>query len=294
VDPTGGLVGRRSEVLEVSWTERDTMLYALGVGAGVDHLALTTESSAGHPLTALPTMALVLGDYGAAALRGVPGLDPARVVHGEQGLAVHRTLPTSGALLSETVIDGVHDKGSGALITLTTEARDAADGQPLFTSRIGAFVRGWGGFGGEGGPSARHRPPKGEPTATVRYVTTRDQALLYRLSGDLNPLHSDPVFAARAGYPRPILHGLCTLGFAGRALVAALCDGDPTRATSIEGRFTSPVVPGDELVTRIWTLGAGLAQFTTVTGAGTIAIDRGVFGFDPGATGLEEAAHAGR
>jgi acyl dehydratase len=257
------------------------MLYALGVGAGAEDLALTTESSAERPLVSLPTMALVLGDYGASVLREVPGLDPARVVHGEQGLRLHRTLPTHGTLRAETVIDGIYDKGSGALIVLTTNARDVATDTPLFTSRIGAFARGLGGFGGSRGPTARHEPPIGKPTASLRLQTTPSQALLYRLSGDLNPLHSDPTFAARAGFSRPILHGLCTLGFAGRALIAKLCDGDPARVVSIHGRFAAPVFPGDELVTTIWNRGDGKAQFVTTTNSNTVAIERGQFSFAP-------------
>ena len=155
----------------------------------------------------------------------------------------------------------MHDKGSGALVTTENVAVDAATGEPLVTSRSGVFIRGEGGFGGRAGGSAPWAGPDREPDLTVTYQTRPEQALLYRLSGDRNPLHADPKFAARGGFPRPILHGLCTYGVTGRALLHALCGSDPARFRSMSGRFTKPVFPGESLVVSIWT-GGTRSEFT--------------------------------
>jgi len=172
-------------------------------------------------------------------------------------------------------VTGIYDKGSGALVASENVAVDAATGAKLVTSRSGAFIRGEGGFGGERGPSDRWLRPERPPDHRVVLPTRPEQALLYRLSGDRNPLHADPKFAARGGFSRPILHGLCTYGFTGRALLHTLCGSDPAQFLSMSGRFSRPVLPGDTLVVSIWREDGDSALFQTATEDGTVVIDHG-------------------
>jgi acyl dehydratase len=170
---------------------------------------------------------------------------------------------------------GVYDKGSGAVIATESESVDAATGERLFSLRGQTFIRGEGGFGGDRGPSGpRHVPPPRPPDHVVTYRTSPEQALIYRLSGDRNPLHSDPSFASSAGFASPILHGLCTYGFTGRALLHTLCGSDPSRFCSMEGRFSKPVFPGDSLTVKMWADGTE-AVFRTETGSGEVVLDQG-------------------
>jgi len=177
-------------------------------------------------------------------------------------------------VVSVTTITGIYDKGSGAVVVTETTASDETSGEGLWTTSSSAFIRGEGGWGGDRGPSSNVAAPEKEPDHVVVYPTRTDQALLYRLSGDHNPLHSDPKFAAMAGFDRPILHGLCSFGFTGRALLHSLCGSDPDRFVSMAARFSKPVMPGDELTVSIWELGDGNAYFRTATPAG-IVIDAG-------------------
>jgi acyl dehydratase len=272
-------VGTRSEPERRSWTSRDSMIYALGVGAGAedpaDELAFTTENSQDVAQRALPTQAVVLGMGGLGAYAALGTFNPAMLVHGEQSVTLERELPVAGEVEAVTEVVGVYDKGSGALVTTRTAANLVSDGQPLFTTTMGAFIRGEGGWGGDRGPSSRFEAPDRAPDHEITYPTRTDQALLYRLSGDRNPLHSDPKFAALAGFPRPILHGLCTYGFTGRALLHALCGGDPARFRSMSGRFSSPVFPGEALTVRIWDAGDGTAAFQTLGPDGRVVLDAG-------------------
>ena len=170
--------------------------------------------------------------------------------------------------------------GKAAVVVTETVATDLADGQPLFTNVSSAFIRGEGGWGGDRGPSGpQNVPPERDPDHRVTYQTSPDQALTYRLSGDHNPLHSDPSFAAMGGFERPILHGLCTYGFTGRALLHTLCGGDASRFRHVEGRFASPVVPGDALTVTMWELGDGAGVFVTSVGDRAV-IDQGLVRFD--------------
>jgi acyl dehydratase len=162
-------------------------------------------------------------------------------------------------------------------VVMESSAVDAADGQPLFTSRSSMFIRGEGGWGGDRGPSAKFEAPTRAPDEVVRYATRPDQALLYRLNGDRNPLHSDPSFAALGGFDKPILHGLCTYGFTGRALLHAVAGSDPDRVKSMDGRFASPVLPGETLDVKIWVDG-DTATFQTFVGDRCV-IDAGQFTF---------------
>ncbi|MDT5053002.1 MAG: hypothetical protein QOF66_1368 [Mycobacterium sp.] len=275
-------VGTRSSELSVSWTPRDCMLYALAVGAGADdptkELAFTTENSLGITQSVLPTFLIVPG---IASFREVVersgDFDPAKKVHGAQSIELHRPVPVSAKALAVTTIDGIFDKGSGALVATSTLLTDVADGSRLATLRSTAFIKGEGGWGGDRGPSTSSPTPLTDPDRIVIQATTPNQALLYRLTGDRNPLHSDPVFARRGGSNRPILQGLCTYGFAVRALLKICCDGDPTRFVAMSARFSSPVRPGDLLTTHIWRDGANEARFRVVTGRGTTCLDGGEF-----------------
>jgi acyl dehydratase len=267
-----------------AWTSTDSILYALGVGAGAEdpltELAFTTENSNGIEQQALPTMAVVLGRGGAGALGTIGSFNPAMLVHGEQAITLHRPLPVAGEIETTGQVTAIWDKGKGAVVELTASSVDAASGESMFTNVMSVFIRGEGDFGGERGPSGPAvELPDTPPDLTVTYPTRVDQALLYRLSGDRNPLHSDPMFAAMGGFDRPILHGLCTYGFTGRALLHAVCDGDPARFGSMAGRFTSPVLPGEALAVSIWHAGPDEARFRTAGDDGRIVLDNGRFTF---------------
>lgn len=249
-------------VTEQSYSRRDTILYALGVGAGVpdplDPADLKFLLERG--LAALPTMAVVLGWSDDWAKDPSYGIDPRMVLHGEQGLVLHAPLPPEGRFSATLTIREVFDKGPGrgAVLQLRREVREIGSGAHLATLDQIVFVRGEGGFGGktDGQPKPHSVPDDRAPDLTLDLPTRPEQALIYRLSGDLNPLHADPGFAKAAGFERPILHGLCTYGVAGRAILRLLCGNDPARLARLDGRFTAPVIPGETLRTEVWT-GAG-------------------------------------
>ena len=298
------LVGEPGAPHERSWTSKDALLYAVGVGAGLgdplNELEFTTENSEGVIQQVLPTFGVLISQ--APASRNLGDFDRALLVHAEQAFELHRPLPAEGRVRTVATVRGIYDKGSGALVVTENEAIDAATGEPLVTARSGIFIRGEGGFGGDRGRSERWQRPQRPADHHVTLATRPEQALLYRLSGDRNPLHADPKFAARGGFSRPILHGLCTYGVTGRALLHALCGSDPARFASMSGRFTHPVLPGDALTISIWNdegdgagdgagsaagggaagraagggAAGGTAHFQTATQDGTIVIDRGV------------------
>jgi acyl dehydratase len=269
------IVGVDGPPAERTWTSSDVLLYALGVGAGqadpYTELEFTTENSIGVTTQVLPTFGNLISGGGGFGKLG--DFDPASFVHAEQAFTLHRPLPVAGTARSTSKVTGMYDKGSAALVVTESTAVDAATGDPLVTTRGSIFIRGEGGFGGDRGPTADWKMPDGPADHQVTYAVPRDQALLYRLTGDRNPLHSDPQFAARGGFDRPILHGMCTYGYTGRALLHAVCGSDPARFTSMEGRFTRPVLPGDERVISVWADG-GTAYFRT-TVDGQPVIDRG-------------------
>jgi len=275
-------VGRTSEAVERSWTSDDCLLYALGVGAGSlapdFELEYTTENSAGVVHKVLPTFAAVVGG-GGPPRTSLGTFDPAMLVHGEQSVELFRPLPVDGAVRTTSTVVGVYDKGSGALVVSRSTSVDAFDGEPRFATTTALFIRGEGGFGGPRGPAfAPPALPDTAPDDVVTYATRPDQALLYRLSGDRNPLHSDPTFAKGAGFDRPILHGLCTYGFTGRALLHTLCGSDSDRFRSMHGRFSRPTLPGDSLTISVWVDG-DTARFRTANQRGETVIDGGTFTF---------------
>jgi acyl dehydratase len=275
------VVGVPGEPVKRSWTTTDVLLYALAVGAGQDdptsELEFTTENTIGKPTRVLPTFCTLVGRGSGKIPLG--DFDPAAFVHAEQAFTVHRPLPVAGSALCTSTVTGIYDKGSAALVVIKVECVDARTGAPLVTTRGSTFIRGEGGFGGDRGPAAEWRVPERPADLRVTYETRPEQALLYRLTGDRNPLHSDPAFAARGGFNRPILHGKCTYGYTGRALLHAVCGSDPARFKAMEGRFTRPVLPGDKLTVSIWVDG-GTAYFRT-TSDGAVVIDCGRLIFAP-------------
>lgn len=277
-------VGMTSDPLEISWTARDCVVYALGIGAGVDELEFCTSDTANRPQRVLPTFAVVAGMGGdrsggmssqAGLFSKLGSFNFAMLVHGEQGVELFGPIPSSGSALVTSQVTGMYDKVSGAVVTMEANAVDPASHQPRWRTTSSMFIRGEGGWGGDRGPSAsRNVVPDRAPDHKVSYRTLPQQALWYRLSGDVNPLHSDPEFARLGGFDRPILHGLCTYGFTGRALLHSLCGSDPSRFKLMEGRFSKPVMPGDELTVSIWADGEE-AIFRTSTQDGTVVIEQG-------------------
>jgi acyl dehydratase len=269
-------VGATSEPVEVSWTSKDALLYAVGIGAGTDELAFTTENTQNTPQRVFPTFPVVIGfGRGAGAMGKIGTFNPAMLVHGQQAVTLHREIPVEGTVTITSRITGIYDKGKAAVVVTAADAV-LPDGSPLYTTTMSAFIRGEGGWGGDRGPSGpQNVPPDRSPDHQVTYQTSPDQALIYRLSGDRNPLHSDPAFAKLGGFDRPILHGLCTYGFTGRALLHTLCGSDPARFHHIEGRFSSPVLPGEALTINMWEIAPGEAVFTTSVGDRTV-IDQGL------------------
>jgi acyl dehydratase len=264
IDPNA--VGATTEPMLFEWTDRDTLLYALGVGAGTEDLSFTTENSHGITQQVLPTYAVICCPaFGAAGKVG--SFNWAMLLHGSQGVRLHAPLPAAGKLSVVTEVADIQDKGAGknAIIMLRARGSDPDTGTLVAETLTTLVIRGEGGFGGEPGqrPVAPEIPDR-EPDARVALPTREDQPLIYRLSGDRNPLHSDPWFAKElAGFPKPIMHGLCTYGFSGRALVAELGNGEAGAITSIDARFTKPVFPGETLTTSIWRTEPGKAVFRT-------------------------------
>lgn len=264
------LTSMKIEPIRHSYTRRDTMLYALGLGVGAHDPVDAGDLKYVYEklLVALPMQAVTLG--AGAMLLAEPefGINFRMLLHAEQSLVLHKPLPVEGTLRSEISIDEIYDKGAtkGAILYMTRKLFDAASGDLLVTMGVVTFLRGDGGFGGksEGAPKPRPVPADRSPDLQAALPSTLNQAQIYRLSGDYNPLHIDPEIAAAAGFDRPILHGLCHYGMAGRALIRALCGDDPARLQRLDTRFTSPVYPGEPLTIEIWNIGAGEASFRVV------------------------------
>ncbi|HEX6704672.1 MAG TPA: MaoC/PaaZ C-terminal domain-containing protein [Albitalea sp.] len=251
-----------------AYTERDSALYALGLGlvranpAPPTALRCVYEGAAGG-MAVLPTLATVLATGPFWMQDPATGITWQRLLHAEQRLEIHRPLPAAATVVGEHRVDAIVDKGAdkGALMLLSRRLFDQASGDLLATVGSTAFLRGDGGFGGrsDGAPPPHPVPADRPADHVVEHPTRPEQALLYRLSGDLNPLHADPAVAQAAGFAQPILHGLCSYGIAGLAVLAALCGHEPRRLKRLDLRFANPVFPGETLVTEIWRLDAGRA-----------------------------------
>lgn len=245
-------------------TPASSILYALSIGMGCDPMNTDALDFVDHHrgLKAMPSMAVVLGHPGFWLADPATGVDAIRLVHGEQGIVWHAPLPTSGEIVGRTRVTGLVDKGAarGALLYSEKTLTDAA-GNLLATTTSTTFLRGDGGFGGATGPVRPAAPaPDGFPDQVIDLPTRPEQALIYRLNGDDNPLHSDPAVAWKAGFPRPILHGLCTLGVVTHALLRGLCGYNPASLRALSLRFSAPVFPGETIRTEIWSSGGFRAR----------------------------------
>jgi len=248
------LLNWRFEPVTERYDTARTILYALGVGAGAEGNEADLPLVYERHLKAMPMMAVVLAADGPWMTDPRTGITFTHVLHGEQRLEIHSPLSAQGALIGQTSIEGLYDKGAkGAVLALKRKLRDADTGMLVATVRSGAFLRADGGFGGSSeGQALPHLIPDRPPDTSLSIATRLDQALIYRMSGDFNPLHVDPAVARQAGFERPILHGLCSYGIAGLAIIKALCGGDPERLRRLDVRFSTPVYPGETLVTEIW------------------------------------------
>lgn len=245
-----------------SYGAEETARFGLTVGIGQDPMdmrQLPYVGALGDDLRAMPAIVNVLCHPGFWLSDPETGVDAVRLVHGEQGLTIHRPIPLRGTLIGKTRVTGLVDKGEGrgALLYSEKELRDAETGARLATCRGTTFLRGDGGFGGPSGPvKEAHKLPETAPDFVFEAPTRPEQALYYRWNADPNPLHLDPRVAEKAGFERPILHGLCTFGFAAHALLATFCDYDAARFGAMDARFTAHVFPGETLRTEIWNDGS--------------------------------------
>ena len=253
---------------DFSWTASDVALYALGVGAAGDPMDTAgleyVHDTAPKVLPSFATVAATMNVTEAPRV-SFPGveIDLAKVVHGSQSVRLHRPIPADGTATTTTKIAEIQDKGSAAVIIQESETV-SADGEKLWTSRSGIFARGEGGFGGERGTSEKVEYPEREADHTLEVATLPQQALIYRLCGDRNPLHSDPAFAEAAGFPRPILHGLCSYGLVLRAVVDEVLGGDVTRVHGYGVTFGGIFFPGETMRIRVWQEGTQLLVAATV------------------------------
>ena len=266
--------------IEHAYTEKDTILYALGLGCGgesdqADDLKFVYEKG----LQALPMMGVVLAYPGNWLESRESTADYTKVLHGEQYLTLHRPLPASGTVVGVSRVVDLLDKGKdkGAVLYVERKLVDKASGEPVATMVSAAMLRGDGGFGGKPGPQPPpHKLPETAPTKSVDLETYPNSALIYRLSGDRNPLHADPKAAAAGGFKTPILHGLCTYGVAGRAIIKACCGGDPARLRSLQVRFSSPVFPGETIRTEMWPDGERISFRARVVERDVVVLNNGL------------------
>jgi len=266
--------------IEQTYDERDTILYALGVGLGTDpvdtdQLPFVYERPS---LQALPTMAAVLGGAGSWLAEPGTGVDYTHVLHGEQGIEWHQPLPAAAAIVAKTRVTEILDKGPGkpAMIYTSREITERDSGATLATLTSTTVARGAGGFGGPTtAQPAPHPLPDRAPDVVCELPTAPQAALVYRLSGDRNPLHADPAVARAAGFDAPILHGLCTLGVSGHAVLRTCCNYDPARLRSLALRFSSPVFPGERIRTEMWRDGEVVSFRARVVARDVTVLDNG-------------------
>lgn len=268
IDPAKAIGAELPEV-SFAWSSSDVLLYQLAIG-GVD-LRYTLDNDGLQVLPSFGVVAPSFHETNPPAL-DLPGCDInlAQVLHGSQGITVHRPIPTSGEATLRTRISDVWDKGKAAVIVQEGDAIDAS-GDKLWTVTSTIFVRGEGGWGGDRGPSTGVDLPDRPADATASYDVTPQQALLYRLCGDRNPLHADPEFAAKAGFPAPILHGLCTWGITLREATEALLGGDAAAVRAFSAKFAGIVFPGENLSVELWDEGERIVGRATVEGRPALA-----------------------
>ncbi|MFT3721073.1 MaoC/PaaZ C-terminal domain-containing protein [Pseudorhodoferax sp.] len=282
IDPRH-LLSRSFPVIDHDYTLRDTQLYALGLGLGADpldagQLRYVYEGQDGTALRTMPTMANVLAYPGFWAREPDTGITWQKLLHAEQEIHLHAPLPASGRVRGATRITGLWDKGAGkgAFLQQTRDITDAATGQLLASVVQLSLLRGDGGFGdggSEGAPPAPHAMPDGAPDQVCELATPAQLALIYRLSGDLNPLHADPSVAAAAGFSRPILHGMALMGVAAHAVLRTVLAYDATRFAGMRVRFTAPALPGDTLRTEMWVRGETVSLRTTAVERGVVVLN---------------------
>jgi acyl dehydratase len=253
IDPEKALGAKLAEA-EASWNADRVILYHLGIGAGVPPTDPgELEYAYERNLKVLPSFGVIPVFSSLGGLAQVPGLqfNFAMLLHGEQDIEIHKPIPPMAKITSQPRVAGIYDKGKAALVVLEVESRESG-GEKLFTNRFSLFLRGEGGFGGDSGPKAGNQPPERQPDHVVESPTLPQQALLYRLSGDRNPLHADPDFAKLGGFDKPILHGLCSYGIVCKAAVDHALGGEPAKVARYQARFAGVVYPGETIVTSLW------------------------------------------
>lgn len=267
------LVGLETESIPVQWQDKDVQLYALAVGCKPDKELDFIYEAKGPKV--LPTYSVISGLDIMGNVMSKIKFNLAMLLHGEQKIEVHRPIPAKAKAQGKGKVVEVWDKGKAAVIGVECSVAD--DDGPLFTTHATLFIRGAGGFGGERGPSSEETAiaiPDRDPDHVIEDITREEQAALYRLTGDRNPIHIDPNFAKFGGFERPFLHGLCTYGFAGRAALHALCDANPENFVAMSGRFSDQVYMGDAIISKIWDQGDGTAVMQVETQRGNVVLNQ--------------------
>lgn len=274
----GRIMKLKAENIAFSYGESDSILYSLGIGFGRDPMdEKELPFVYGKKMKAAPTMVVALS-LAKNKIIGDLGINPLLVVHGEQRLTLHKPVQAQAKLVADERVAGAFDKGKdkGAIILIEQNVREDGSGEKVCTLLTSMFARGDGGFGGpkDGAPEP-HVLPSRAPDLSVDSLTRPDQALLYAMSGDRNPIHCDPAVAKRAGFERPILHGLCTYGIACRAMIVSVCGYDPTRIGAFDVRFAAPVVPGETISTDIWVDGKTVSFRATAKERNALVLNNG-------------------
>jgi len=263
------IVGKKTKPSVFEYTWKDVVLYALGIGAQADELSFVYEDAPGG-LKVLPSFCVIPGFVGTTIDFGVE-LDMTRIVHGDQLIRLYRPIAPEGKIVVLGEVTDIYDKIKAAVFKIRVQGK-TEEGELLFETESSQYYRGAGGFGGNPGPKAEPLdPPKGAaPDFSVSYAIPENQAALYRLNGDLSLIHIDPGFAEKSGFERPILHGLCSFGYATRAILCSLCEGDVTRFKEFKARSSGVVVPGDTLTTQGWKGNGGRYIIQARTGQGVV------------------------